>query len=118
MKINLRGKETELNIELGCNYAIFENSFEKIIFINGVEKGLENHIFNNKEDIIDYLSNNNDIVLLEQLMVLFSQYIKFDIAKILITCKDLKGGELSKYVEINSYIYDITITYNNITVEV
>ncbi len=118
MKINLRGTETELNIELGYNFAIFENEYERIVVINGIEKRLENHIFNHKEDIIDYLSNNTDIVLLEQLMVLFSQYIKFDVAKILIYCKDLKGGELQKYIEINSYIYDITITYNNITVEV
>lgn len=118
MKINLRGTETELNIELGYNFAIFENEYERIVVINGIEKRLENHIFNNKEDIIDYLSNNTDIVLLEQLMVLFSQYIRFDVAKILIYCKDLKGGELQKYIEINSYIYDITITYNNITVEV
>lgn len=118
MKLQLRGTETELNIELGCNYAIFENNFEKIVIINGVEKGIENIIFNNKEDIIDYLSNNTDIVLLEQLMVLFSKYIRFDVSKILITCKDLRGGELSKYIEINSYIYDITITYNNISIDV
>lgn len=118
MKINLRGTETELNIELGYNFAIFENEFERIVIINGIEKRLENHIFNHKEEIIEYLNNNIDIVLLEQLMVLFSQYIRFDVAKILITCKDLRGGELSKYVEINSYIYDISITYNNITVEV
>lgn len=118
MKIQLRGTEAELNVELGQNYAIFENSFERLVIINGVEKRLENHIFNNKEEIIKYLDNNTDIVLLEQLMVLFSQYIKFDVAKILIYCKDLKGGELEKYIEINSYIYDITITYNNITVEV
>ena len=76
MKLQLRGNETELNIELGCNYAIFENNFERIVIINGVEKGLENHIFNHKEEIINYLDNNTDIVLLEQLMVLFSQYIK------------------------------------------
>lgn len=118
MKLQLRGNETEMRIELGYNFAIFENEYERIVVINDIEKRLENHIFNNKEEIIEYLNNNTDIVLLEQLMVLFSQYIKFDVAKILIYCKDIKGGELQKYIEINSYIYDITITYNNTTVEV
>ena len=118
MKLQLRGTETELNIELGNNYAIFENSFERIIFINGIEKRLENHIFYHKKEIINYLDNNTDVVLFEQLIILFSQYLKFDVFKILITCKDLKGGELEKYVEINNYCYDITIYYQDITIEI
>lgn len=118
MKINIKGKETEVRIEVDNNYVIFENEFERVTIINGIDKLINKFILFNVEYITNYFDNHSDVVLLEQVNNLFEEYISFHTSRIFVECKDLKGGNLEDYIQYNSYVYNITINYNKVSIDI